>query len=41
LALLKENDEALTGINASGFHVESLESVKQKAAKGGAPSPHS
>jgi len=41
LALLKENDEALTGIHASGFQVESLESVKQKAEKGGAPSPHS
>ena len=41
LALLKEADEALTGIHASGFQVESLERVKQKAEKGGAPSPHS
>ena len=41
LALLKEADEALTGIHASGFRVEILESVKQKADKGGAPSPHS
>jgi catechol 2,3-dioxygenase-like lactoylglutathione lyase family enzyme len=41
LALLKEGDQALTGIHASGFHVDNLESVKQKAEKGGAASPHS
>ncbi len=41
LALLKENDEALTGIHASGFQVDSVDSVKQNAAKGGPGSPHS
>jgi len=41
LALLKENDESLTGIHASGFQVESLDGVKKKAETGGAPSPHS
>jgi len=41
LALLKESDESLTGLHASGFQVESLDGVKQTAEKGGAPSPHS
>lgn len=40
LALLKENDGSLTGLHASGFLVDSLESVRLKAEKGGAPSPH-
>ncbi|MGZ8532565.1 MAG: VOC family protein [Candidatus Binatia bacterium] len=40
LALLKENDGSLTGLHASGFLVDSLESVQLKAEKGGAPSPH-
>ena len=41
LALLKENNQALTGMHASGFEVESVESAKQKAEKGGPASPHS
>jgi len=41
LALLKENDEALTGIHASGFEVESVDDIKRKAEKGGRASPHS
>lgn len=41
LALLKEEDDSLTGIYASGFEVESLDSIKQTAEMGGAPSPHS
>jgi catechol 2,3-dioxygenase-like lactoylglutathione lyase family enzyme len=41
LALLKEPNESLTGIHATGFEVDDLESVKQKAEKGGTPSPHS
>jgi len=41
LAFLKESDEALTGIHASGFEVESLDSVKQKADEGFLASPHS
>ena len=40
LALLKENDASRTGLHATGFLVDSLESVRLKAVEGGAPSPH-
>ena len=41
LALLKEADEARTGLHASGFQVDSLDAVKRNAETGGTPSPHS
>lgn len=39
LALLQEPNEEATGLHASGFQVEDLESVRQKAAEGAAGSP--
>lgn len=41
LAFLKESKEGSTGLHASGFQVEELESVRQKSEKGGLPSPQS
>ena len=41
LALLKESDEARTGLHASGFQVDSLESVKQSVEKRETRSQHS
>lgn len=41
LALLREEDESVTGIYASGFEVDSLDAIKQTTEAGGAPSPHS
>jgi catechol 2,3-dioxygenase-like lactoylglutathione lyase family enzyme len=41
LALLKERNEESTGLHASGFQVEDLNSVQQKAEKGGPASPQS
>jgi catechol 2,3-dioxygenase-like lactoylglutathione lyase family enzyme len=39
LAFLKEGKEGSTGLHASGFQVEDLESVQQKSEQGGQPSP--
>jgi predicted enzyme related to lactoylglutathione lyase len=41
LAFLKEADEDLTGIYASGFEVENVDAVKHIAEEGGPASPHS
>ena len=39
LAFLQEGKEGSTGLHASGFQVEELESVQQKSEKGRQPSP--